>query len=370
MRVFLVIFFLLIRISYATNSLTWMIPLRKVITIIQNEYVTKQSDRDLFKLTIEGLLHNIDPYSEYLTQNDLNNIKLHTRGEFHGIGIQLEYKDNKFVIISVADNYPAFKANLKPGDIIQLVNDKSVENYSLSQIFDELEHNKQEVKLTVNRNDKVINFSIAKSLIKLSPVILTVKNDIAYIKISQFNQLTVHALKKSLKYLSRKNIFGIILDLRNNPGGLFEQAIAVSNIFLKSGEIVSTVNYNNNENKKYYAQEKNTINCCTPMVILINRFSASSSEIVAAALKFNNRAILIGEKTFGKGSVQTIIPLENDLGAIKITTSYYRSPNGKIIEKNGIQPDIKVDYKHKQDSSVDDYIEVAINTLYSSRYYK
>lgn len=342
--------------AHASNDL--VVQLKKTIKLVQDEYVLKKTDQDIFKLTIDGLLRNIDPYSEYLTEDELESVKLHTSGRFYGIGIQLENKGGKITVASVMDNCPAFVADLKPGDIIKSVNSKKTINYC--QISEEIKNSGDKVRLTIERNNKIINLNVEKSVIRISPIVSIIEDDILYIRILQFNRLTSHDLKRELIYLTNESISGIILDLRNNGGGLFDEAIAVANIFLRSGEIVSTVNFNNKESKKYYAQAKNALDYYTPMVVLVNRFSASSSEIVAGALKFNKRAILIGEKTFGKGSVQTIMPLDKNMGAIKITTSYYKSPNGKIIEKNGIEPDIQI---NKDDNGT--YISTAVEKLHA-----
>ena len=281
---------------------------------IKNNYVEDVTSKELIESAIEGMLSSLDPHSTYLNYDELNELKVQTKGEFGGLGIEVTLENGFVKVISPIDDTPAAKAGIKSGDLITHLDDEPVLGMTLSE---------------------------AVTVIQLKAVKARVENNIGYIRVSSFNQKVDRQIIDSIKGFKNKNLIGYVLDLRNNPGGLLDQAVNVTDIFLERGEIVSTRGRNGKQGSRYNAVKKDLINGL-PLVVLINQGSASASEIVAGALQDHKRAIIMGTKSFGKGSVQTIIPSGEDV-AIKLTTAKYFTPSGKSIQKTGIDPDILVE---------------------------
>ena len=320
----------------------------EVIRQIQENYVEKKTSKELIQNAIKGMVGSLDPHSQYMTKEEHQELIIETKGSFTGVGIEITMKDNVLTVVSPIEGTPAFKAGIKAGDRIIKINGKSTVDMTLMDAVKLIRGPKgTKVKLTIKREGvkEPIDFEIVRDVIPLKTVkkhMLT--PNIAYIRISSFQGNTLDDLQKALSELEKKfKIKGLILDLRNNPGGLLTQAIKVSDLFLDSGIIVSTKGRNGSQNmvvkahKGKYPQD-------FPMIVLVNGGSASAAEIVAGALQDNNRALILGTKTFGKGSVQTIIPL-SDGSALKLTTARYYTPSGRSIQLSGIIPDIEVEFR-------------------------
>ena len=312
---------------------------------VRSNYVRQVSDKDLIEAAINGMLISLDPHSSYLNPEHFKNMQVQTQGRFGGLGIEVTMDDGYIRVVSPIDGTPASKAGIKTGDLITHLDGKPILGLSLSQAV-KLMRGKvgTSIRLTIIRkNGKTLKLKLVRATIPIATVRSRVEEDLGYIRISSFSQTTETGLKKAMKQLTKKlgkNFSGLIIDLRNNPGGLLNQAIAVSDAFLNRGEIVSTRTREKNDHKRFHAKKGDLANG-RPIVLLINGGSASASEIVAGALQDHKRAIVLGTKSFGKGSVQTIIPLEKN-GAMRLTTALYYTPSGKSIQKVGIQPDIVV----------------------------
>ena len=312
---------------------------------VRSNYVRQVSDKDLIEAAINGMLISLDPHSSYLNPEHFKNMQVQTQGRFGGLGIEVTMDDGYIRVVSPIDGTPASKAGIKTGDLITHLDGKPILGLSLSQAV-KLMRGKvgTSIRLTIIRkNGKTLKLKLVRATIPITTVRSRVEEDLGYIRISSFSQTTETGLKKAMKKLTKelgKNFSGLIIDLRNNPGGLLNQAIAVSDAFLNRGEIVSTRTREKNDHKRFHAKKGDLANG-RPIVLLINGGSASASEIVAGALQDHKRAIVLGTKSFGKGSVQTIIPLEKN-GAMRLTTALYYTPSGKSIQKVGIQPDIVV----------------------------
>jgi len=294
---------------------------------------------------INGLLQSLDPYSAYMSPESFGNMQTETSGEFGGLGIEVGMESGVVKIISPIDNTPASKAGVKAGDYIVKINGTQVQGKSLTEAVDLMRGPVgSSIEITVRRVGvkKAIIFNITREVIEVQSVkSKMIDNSIGYIRLTSFNQNSSEQIKEKISKLSKnKNLKGYILDLRNNPGGLLSQAIKISDFFLENGEIVSTKSRKISENRKWFAKEGDLIDGKT-LVVLINYGSASASEIVAGALKDHKRAIIIGENSYGKGSVQSIIPLKNK-GAIRLTIAKYYLPSGKSISEVGVTPDIEV----------------------------
>ncbi|HAA93967.1 MAG: peptidase S41 [Rhodospirillaceae bacterium] len=314
---------------------------------VRNDYVEKISDEDLIEAAIEGMLGHLDPHSNFLNKKKFKEMKVQTRGEFGGLGIEVTMdRDSGMVrVVSPIDDTPAFRAGLKAGDLISHLNGKPVRGLSLSQAVERMRGRiNTDINLTIRRvGAKPFDVTITRASIRIQSVRSRTEGKVGYIRITSFTEQTTRGLKKALKRLREKigeDIKGYILDLRNNPGGLLEQAVNVSNVFLNQGEIVSTRGRHEESAQRFQAT-KGDVTGGLPLVVLINGGSASASEIVAGALQDHRRAIVLGTKSFGKGSVQTIIPLGQS-GAIKMTTQRYYTPSGRSIQAKGINPDISV----------------------------
>ena len=317
----------------------------EVLEKINKEYVDEINQSDSMDSAINGLLQSLDPYSSYMSPEIFNEMQTETSGEFGGLGIEVSMESGVVKVISPIDDTPASRAGIKAGDYIVKINDTQVQGKSLSEAVDLMRGPVGSgIKLTIRRRGekKALNFNIIREIIEVKSVKADLlEKNIGYIRLTSFNENSAEQIRKEIKNLEKNNkIKAYILDLRNNPGGLLSQAIEVSDFFLDNGEIVSTKSRKASENRKWFANNGDLINGKT-LIVLINYGSASASEIVAGALKDHKRAILLGENSFGKGSVQSIIPLKNN-GAIRLTVAKYYLPSGKSISEIGVSPDIEI----------------------------
>ncbi len=312
---------------------------------VRGEYVEKVSDKDLIEAAINGMLQSLDPHSSYLNADSFTEMKIQTKGEFGGLGIEVTMENGLVKVVSPIDDTPAAKAGLQSGDYISHIDEEAVMGLTLSEAVDKMRGPiNTELKITVIREGReAFDLSLKRAIIKVTSIKAKKEEDVAYIRITSFTQKTFKNLVKEYNKLSldmKDNLKGLVLDLRNNPGGLLDQAVSVSDAFLERGEIVSTRGRDNKGEQRYNAS-KGDITKGLPIVVLINGGSASASEIVAGALQDHKRGILMGTQTFGKGSVQTIIPVTSK-GAVRLTTARYFTPSGNSIQAKGISPDIYV----------------------------
>ena len=310
---------------------------------IKNNYVEDVTSKDLIESAIEGMLSSLDPHSTYLNYDELNELKVQTKGEFGGLGIEVTLENGFVKVIAPIDDTPADKAGIKSGDLITHLDDEPVLGMTLSEAVSIMRGKVgSKIKLTINRNENEnLQIFITRAIIQLKAVKARLENNIGYIRVSSFNQKVDRQIIDSIKNFKKEKLIGYVLDLRNNPGGLLDQAVNVTDIFLEKGEIVSTRGRNGKQGSRYNAVKNDLIEGL-PLIVLINQGSASASEIVAGALQDHKRAIIMGTKSFGKGSVQTIIPSGEDV-ALKLTTAKYYTPSGRSIQKTGIDPDILVE---------------------------
>jgi carboxyl-terminal processing protease len=314
---------------------------------VRTSYVTETSDKDLIEAAITGMLTSLDPHSSYLSAKDYKDMRVQTRGKFGGLGIEVTMEGGLIKVVSPIDDTPAHRAGLKSGDLITHLDNEKVQGLTLSQAVDKMRGKIGEaIKLTIMRIGKEpFDVSVTRGIIPIRSVKSRVEaKDIGYIRISSFSQPTEKELKKAMKKIKNelgKKFSGLVLDLRNNPGGLLDQAIAVSDAFLEKGEIVSTRGRKKENHQRFNARPGDLAGG-KPIIVLINGGSASAAEIVAGALQDHKRAIILGTKSFGKGSVQTIIPLKKK-GAMRLTTSRYYTPSGRSIQEIGVTPDIIVE---------------------------
>ena len=313
---------------------------------IKNNYVEEVDVKELIEAAIEGMLSSLDPHSTYLNSDELNELKIQTKGEFGGLGIEVTIEEGFVKVIAPIDDTPASKAGIVSGDLITHIDGDSILGMSLSDAVSLMRGKVgSKIKLTIRRNrTETINIQIIRDIIELKSVKFRLENGVGYIRLSSFNQKVDEEIKDAIKKIEKQassKILGYVLDLRNNPGGLLDQAVNVTDIFLPQGEIVSTRGRKKNDGSRFNAAKKDMISGL-PLVVLINQGSASASEIVAGALQDHKRAIIMGTKSFGKGSVQTILP-SGDNVAIKLTTARYYTPSGKSIQQTGIDPDILVE---------------------------
>ncbi len=348
---YLVIFIVLMftkNISFAetNNEIYKKIDLfSEVLEKINKNYVDEINQSETMDSAINGVLQSLDPYSSYLTPELFNEMQTETSGEFGGLGIEVSMEAGVVKVITPIDNSPASRVGIKAGDYIVKINDVQVQGKSLMEAVELMRGPVGSgIEITVRRRGikKALTFNITREIIKVQSVKSELlEKKIGYIRLNAFNENSSNQIKKKIDELKKNiNVKGYILDLRNNPGGLLSQAIKISDFFLENGEIVSTKGRKESENKKWFAKKGDIINGKT-LIILINYGSASASEIVAGALKDHKRAILLGENSYGKGSVQSIIPLKNK-GAIRLTISKYYLPSGKSISEIGVTPDIEV----------------------------
>ena len=317
----------------------------EVLNKINKQYVDDVNQSEMMDAAINGVLQSLDPYSAYMSPEMFENMATETSGEFGGLGIEVGMEAGVVKVISPIDNSPAYRVGVKAGDYIVKINEIQVQGKSLSEAVELMRGPVgSDIEITVRRRGerKALTFTITREIIEVASVKTEIKDkNVGYIRLTSFNENSSDQIKKKLgEFKKNKNIEKYILDLRNNPGGLLSQAIKISDFFLENGEIVSTKSRKNSENRKWFAKKGDIINGDT-ILILINYGSASASEIVAGALKDHKRAILIGEATYGKGSVQSIIPLDNK-GAIRLTVSKYYLPSGDSISDVGVVPDFEV----------------------------
>ena len=341
----------------------------EVLEKISKEYVDEVDQSKSMDSAINGLLQSLDPYSAYMTPESFEGMQTETSGEFGGLGIEVGMEAGVVKVISPIDNTPASKAGLKAGDYIVKINNTQVQGKSLMEAVELMRGPVgSSIEITVRRRGvkKALIFNITREVIQVQSVKSElIDNNIGYIRLTSFNENSSEQIKEKINKLNKnKDLKGYILDLRNNPGGLLSQAIKISDFFLENGEIVSTRSRQVSENRKWFAKKGDLTNGKT-LIILINYGSASASEIVAGALKDHKRAIILGENSYGKGSVQSIIPLKNR-GAIRLTIAKYYLPSGKSISEVGVTPDIEVaegsdDFKFN--SETDNQLNFAIKLL-------
>ena len=316
---------------------------------VRSDYVEKPDDSKLVESAINGMLAGLDPHSSYMDPKSFRDMQVQTRGEFGGLGIEVTMEDGLVKVVAPIDDTPAAKAGVMANDIITQLDDEAVQGLTLNQAVDKMRGPvNTKIKLTIMRKgaDKPIDVTILRDVIRVKSVRSHPEGeDVGYIRITQFNEQTTDGLKASIDDLNGKlgadKIKGYVIDLRNNPGGLLDQAISVSDTFLDKGEIVSTRGRNPEETQRFNARPGDMTKG-KPLIVLINGGSASASEIVAGALQDHKRATLVGTRSFGKGSVQTIIPLGTGNGALRLTTARYFTPSGRSIQAKGITPDIEV----------------------------
>ena len=369
--IFIIYFIFLIELSTSSeNEIYKKIDLfGEVLEKINKEYVDEVNPSESMDSAINGLLQSLDPYSAYMSPETFDEMQTETSGKFGGLGIEVSMESGVVKVISPIDDTPASKAGIKAGDYIIKINNTQVQGKSLSEAVDLMRGPVgSPIELTIRRRGekKALTFNIIREIIQIRSVKSDlIENSIGYIRLTSFNENSSKQIKKEIKKLEEdKNVNSYILDLRNNPGGLLSQAIKISDFFLDSGEIVSTKSRKTSENKKWFANKGDITNGKT-LIVLINYGSASASEIVAGALKDHKRAIILGENSFGKGSVQSIIPLKNK-GAIRLTVAKYYLPSGKSISEVGVLPDIEIDEESDEfriKTETDNQLNYAIKLL-------
>jgi len=371
-KIILILFLFYFSKSFAANNtkIYQKIDLfSEVLNKINNEYVEEIDQSEVMDAAIDGVLQSLDPYSSYMSPEMLLNMQTETSGEFGGLGIEVSMESGVVKVISPIEDTPASRAGVKAGDYIVKINNVQVQGKSLSEAVDLMRGKVgSDIEITVRRKGvkKALTFNITREIIKIQSVKSEIlEGKVGYLRLNAFNENSSNQIKNKLKEIKKnKSVKSYILDLRNNPGGLLSQAIKISDFFLNEGEIVSTKSRNKSENKKFFAKKGDVIDGKT-LIVLINYGSASASEIVAGALKDHKRAILLGEQSYGKGSVQSIIPLKNK-GAIRLTISKYYLPSGKSISEVGVVPDIEIseetdDFKINTES--DNQLKFALKLL-------
>jgi carboxyl-terminal processing protease len=315
---------------------------------VRSDYVEKPDDGKLVETAINGMLMGLDPHSSYMGPKEFRDMQIQTRGEFGGLGIEVTMEEGLIKVVAPIDETPAAKAGILAGDLITHLDDEPVQGLTLNQAVEKMRgpvNTKIRLKVMRKGQDKSTEISIVRDVIRVRSVRSKSEDDVAYIKVTQFNEQSTENVKKAIADLSAQingdKLRGFVLDLRNNPGGLLDQAISISDAFLEKGEIVSTRGRNTEETQRFNARAGD-LTKGKPIIVLINGGSASASEIVAGALQDHKRATVLGTRSFGKGSVQTIIPLGSGNGALRLTTARYYTPAGRSIQAKGISPDIEV----------------------------
>jgi len=331
--------------------------LGEVLEKVQDEYVDEIDQAEVMDSAINGILQSLDPYSAYMNPTIFEEMETETRGEFGGLGIEVSMEGGVVKVISPIDDTPAARVGVKAGDYIVRINGEQVQGKTLMEAVNLMRGPVgSPIEITIRRKGlkKAKIFTITREIIEIKSVISKlIDNEIGYLRLRAFNENSSNQLKGEISKLEKNNkLVGYILDLRNNPGGLLSQAVRISDFFLDDGEIVSTRGRKSRENRKFFAKKGDRIKG-KPLIVLINNGSASAAEIVAGALQDQKRAVLLGEATYGKGSVQSIIPLRNK-GAIRLTISKYYLPSGKSISEVGVTPDIRVEEEDE---------EFSINTI-------
>ncbi len=362
--------FLFQQVNSAENDIYKKIDLfGEVLEKINKEYVDEINQSESMDSAINGLLQSLDPYSAYMSPEIFNEMQTETSGEFGGLGIEVSMESGVVKVISPIDDTPASRAGIKAGDYIVKINDVQVQGKSLSEAVDLMRGPVGSgIELTIRRRGerKALIFNVVREIIQIQSVKADIlEKNIGYLRLTSFNENSGKQIEREIKKLEKnKEVKSYILDLRNNPGGLLSQAIKISDFFLDNGEIVSTKSRKPSENRKWFAKKGDLTNGKV-LIVLINYGSASASEIVAGALKDHKRAILLGENSYGKGSVQSIIPLKND-GAIRLTVAKYYLPSGKSISEVGVSPDIEIDEENDDfriKTETDNQLEYAIKLL-------
>ncbi len=312
---------------------------------IRADYVREVSDKELIEAAINGMLSSLDPHSSYMGPDSFKDMQVQTRGEFGGLGIEVTMESGYVKVVSPIDDTPAFRAGIKAGDFITQLDDQPVQGLTLAEAVEKMRGKiNTDIRLTIRREGREpFEVTLTRAAIKIQSVRWRTEKNIGYVRITSFSEQTESGLIRAIKKLNDKlgkKLIGLVLDLRNNPGGLLDQAIKVSDAFLDRGEIVSTRARRAEDVQRFNAAKGDLLDG-KPIVILINRGSASASEIVAGALQDHRRAVVLGTRSFGKGSVQTIMPLSGQ-GAIRLTTAQYFTPSGRSIQAKGIEPDIEV----------------------------
>ncbi len=341
----------------------------EVLEKIQNEYVDEIDQADVMDSAINGVLQSLDPYSAYMNPEIYKETQVETSGEFGGLGIEVSMESGVVKVITPIDDTPASRAGVKAGDYIVRINNEQVQGKTLMEAVNLMRGPVgTSIEITIRRKGlkKAKIIKIIREIIEIKSVVAElIEEDIGYLRLRAFNENSSDQLKKEISKLEKnKKMVGYILDVRNNPGGLLSQAVKISDFFLNDGEIVSTKGRRLRENRKFFANKGDRING-KPLIVLINNGSASASEILAGALQDQKRAILLGENTYGKGSVQSIIPLRNK-GAIRLTISKYYLPSGKSISEVGVTPDIKIEESGEEfsiNTSTDNQLNYAIKLL-------
>ena len=314
---------------------------------VRSDYVEKVSDEKLIESAIQGMLRSLDPHSSYLNKKTFKDMRVQTKGEFGGLGIEVTMEGGYVKVVSPIDDTPAYRAGIEPGDLISRIDNEAVQGLTLSEAVEKMRGRVgTDILLTILRKDvEPFDVTITRDKIRIRSVRSRAEGNIGYIRITSFSEQTTSGLKDAFVKLDKKigadKVRGYVVDLRNNPGGLLDQAVSVSSAFLERGEVVSTRGRAEGNAQRFHARPGDLADGL-PVVVLINGGSASASEIVAGALQDHKRAILMGTKSFGKGSVQTIIPLGRN-GAMKLTTQRYYTPSGRSIQAKGIEPDILVE---------------------------
>jgi carboxyl-terminal processing protease len=374
----IIVFNILISFNYLysknSNELYEKIDLfSEVLETIKNEYVDEVDQADVMDAAINGILQSLDPYSAYMSPKSFEGMQTDTKGEFGGLGIEIGMESGVVKVITPIDDTPASRAGIKSGDYIVKINEEQVQGKSLTEAVELMRGPiGSEINLTIRRKNtkKALEFKIKRAVIEVKSVVAKIigkKEKIGYLRLKSFNQNSDEQLFKKIKNFEKnKKLNGYILDLRNNPGGLLTQAISITDFFLDDGEIVSTKGRKISETRRFFSNKGDGING-KPLIVIINNGSASASEIVSGALKDHKRAIILGESTYGKGSVQSIIPLKNG-GGIRLTISKYYLPSGKSISDVGVLPDIFVEEigdKFEINSETDNQLKYAVNLLKS-----
>ena len=345
----------------------------EVLETIKKDYVSEVDQVKIMDSAINGLLQSLDPYSAYMSPKSFDGMQTDTKGMFGGLGIEIGMESGVVKVISPIADTPAANAGIKSGDYIVRINDQQVQGKNLTEAVELMRGPVgSKIKLTVRRKNekKALEFTIKRAVIEVKSVeakIIGRKNNIGYLRLKSFNENSDKQLFKNINNFEKKNkLTGYILDLRNNPGGLLSQAISITDFFLNDGEIVSTKGRKISETRRFFSRRGDGING-KPLIVITNNGSASASEIVSGALKDHKRAIILGERTYGKGSVQSIIPLKNG-GGLRLTISKYYLPSGKSISEVGVLPDIFVEEIGKDfkiDTETDNQLKYAINLLKS-----
>ena len=345
----------------------------EVLETIKKDYVNEVNQAEIMDSAINGVLQSLDPYSAYMSPKSFEGMQTDTKGEFGGLSIEIRMESGVIKVITPIDDTPAANAGIKSGDYIVKINKEQVQGKSLTEAVELMRGPVgSEIHLTIRRRNvkKALNFKIKRAVIEVKSVEAKIIGDtktIGYLRLKSFNQNSDEQLFKKIEKIEKNNkISGYILDLRNNPGGLLTQAISITDFFLNDGEIVSTKGRKISETRRFFSTSGDGING-KPLIVIINNGSASASEIVSGALKDHKRAILLGENTYGKGSVQSIIPLKNG-GGIRLTISKYYLPSGKSISEVGVLPDIIVEEvgdNFKINTETDNQLKYAIDLLKS-----